>query len=951
MKTITNHLKTLMAGLLLALLFQSCAVYTPTAASENQNSVEETLFARDFDRAIAEIDNTKLYKKKRNRLLYLMEKGKIEHMSGNYEASNQHFEEAYMMIDDGIKTSVGQKAAAVLTNPLNEPYKGEDFEKVTIHYYKALNFFKLGFPDKALVEAKRINIKLQELNQRYKKNKNKYTEDAFAQILQGILYEATGDINNAFIAYRNAYELYAANSNSYFGVPAPLQLKKDLLRTSKQLGFTEEYNTYQKEFKIPESEINNSTDNAIVFWENGLGPIKDQIKLTASGVGGAFVGTYGDNDETIVIPIPAGVNIGINAIAIPKYKQRQSYYNSAGIVCEGEETPLEMVENYYPIAKQCLKDRMLREVVDMAVRFGAKKGVSKGLGALARNLGGDLAGDLVELGADAANAITEKADTRNWQTLPATISYARIPVKEDYQSIIIKKYAAGASVDYDTIPVSYKKGLQLINYFDVGKATSNYVSYSDINVASAEDESVPSTSLSGNSSSTSVNYTPTRLNVDLASVELNKYDKKAIEPSLNSLYQQFEDLYGRPVSNEEKQIIEDFFMTEFKINKVLLKNQHYLNSMAKASPDEAVEIAKIQTESNNQEYPERKKAYDRLQKMHFVNAYIKENGQEPSEEILNQNGYGNIETYTNSSLSNNSTTSNIVSLNDSKNIDGVANIYFIREKKFVGSAVKTRIHYNDQFITKLKNKSWQKIQTTPGKAKISVSINDHGGDYATPLDLNIEANQDYYVHFEAFMGKFEITLMNESEAKSYMSDYEQADISEISESDLTPFTLKATTTKVTKTNKVNNSNVSSEQAQEINQFLNGEISIHNLQYNQKSWVIENYDENAAKVYIMHLDNESKNGKKPNAVYFNELQTLERLEPYEYIERYVTPGLLKVEDLLNTTAQSAYLHIEAGKTYYVHSRTEKTGREVSTYFYVESSSNSTALVDTYVHIKK
>src|SRR5690606_5625481 len=78
----------------------------------------------------------------------------------------------------------------------------------------------------ALVEAKRINIKLLEFNEKYSENKNKYSEDAFSQILQGIIYESTGDINNAFIAYRNAYEIYERNNNQYFGVPLPEQLNR-----------------------------------------------------------------------------------------------------------------------------------------------------------------------------------------------------------------------------------------------------------------------------------------------------------------------------------------------------------------------------------------------------------------------------------------------------------------------------------------------------------------------------------------------------------------------------------------------------------------------------------------------------------------------------------------------------------------------------------------------------
>ncbi|RYJ42729.1 COG3014 family protein [Flavobacterium beibuense] len=485
-----------LALLLLLISFQSCSTYNTKTAD-----IESDLFNGDFSNAIASIDNNKFLNKDRNRLLYLLEKGKVEHLNGNYENSNALLEEAYIMIEDRMtKTNVGQAVSAKFTNPMAEPYKGEDFEKVTIHYYKALNYFQLGQPAEALVEAKRINIKLYELNEKYKENKNKYSEDAFSQILQGILYESTGDINNAFIAYRNAEEIYARNGDQFFGVPTPLQLKKDLMRTSKAMGFQEDYETYRKKFGFPEDPKPAApakttkkgkgkskpapepaavaqpvapvvTGEAIVFWENGLGPAKDQIVITASGTDGFFYGTYydGATQEEIIIPIPVGFDIGsVNAIAIPKYRQRYSYYTRAAVEVGNEDLTFELAQDFYPIAKQCLKDRMLRETIDLVARFATKKAASAGLGALGKELFGDTAGDLMKLGGDIAGAATEKADTRNWQTLPATISYIRVPLQEGENKFLIKKQGP-QGIDTDTLYIPYKKGLQIVNYFDLGR--------------------------------------------------------------------------------------------------------------------------------------------------------------------------------------------------------------------------------------------------------------------------------------------------------------------------------------------------------------------------------------------------------------------------------------------------------------------------------------------------
>jgi uncharacterized protein len=447
-------------------LFTSCATY-----QTKTNDIQQSVFDSNFNVASDALDRNTFLLKDRNRLLYLLEKGKVEHLNGNYESSNNFLEQAYILVDDGIKTNIGQTLASNLTNPMAEPYKGEDFEKVLIHYYKALNYFQLGMREEAIVEAKRINIKLLKLNENYKENKNTYAKDAFSQIVLGVLFESTGQLNDAFIAYRNAEEIYASNKGSYFGVTMPEQLKVDLQRTSKMLGFTKEYNDYVKKYgkKTFSSKV---IDEAIVFWENGIGPAKDQIKITASGAGGAFVGTYNDDMTDIIIPIPADVNLGINAIAIPKYVKRDSYYTSASLMINNKEQKFELCQDLYPIAKQCLKDRMLREVISIAIRFGTKKAASAGIGSAIDSFLPSWGKGIGGLAADGVNAATEKADTRNWQTLPASISYTRVPISNGENNFVFKKYSQ-AGVDIDTLNIAYKKGIQIISRTDFGSSKSN----------------------------------------------------------------------------------------------------------------------------------------------------------------------------------------------------------------------------------------------------------------------------------------------------------------------------------------------------------------------------------------------------------------------------------------------------------------------------------------------
>ena len=73
------------------------------------------------------------------------------------------------------------------------------------------------------------------------------------------------------------------------------------------------------------------------------------------------------------------------------------------------------------------------------------------------------------------NALTEKADTRNWQTLPYSIYYCRVPMKEGKNSLTFTlKNPEGKTVDHQ-YTYDIKKGQILFHTFS--SLESNYPSY------------------------------------------------------------------------------------------------------------------------------------------------------------------------------------------------------------------------------------------------------------------------------------------------------------------------------------------------------------------------------------------------------------------------------------------------------------------------------------------
>ena len=91
------------------------------------------------------------------------------------ELSNHFFEKAYIYTEDYNKSHI-DKFTTFLTNPQSIDYKAEDHEVLYINYYKALNYFALGNLDAALVECKRMNIRLGQQDDKYKNEDSKSIE-------------------------------------------------------------------------------------------------------------------------------------------------------------------------------------------------------------------------------------------------------------------------------------------------------------------------------------------------------------------------------------------------------------------------------------------------------------------------------------------------------------------------------------------------------------------------------------------------------------------------------------------------------------------------------------------------------------------------------------------------------------------------------------------------------
>jgi len=405
------------------LLLQACASYYQqhldfNAAFEHGN----------LDEALDALRKSHNEESGKTRFIHDVNEGLLLSMLGEYEESNDYFEKAFLFGED-YRINYLNEASSYLTNPNVTVYRGEDHEHLMVLYFKAINFLKLNKPEEALVECRRLNIRLNQLGDKYS-SEDKLQRNAFIHTLMGIIYQSTGDFNNAFIAYRNALDVYENDYARMFGIQTPLQLKKDLLECAWRSGFPQEFEEYKIRFDMQDFKPSTSDAELVFFWHNGLCPIKDEWTVNfviSPGQGNMMVFTNG----AMGLTFPYFVNeekdraelakLQVFRVAFPRYVERPLYFDAATLEAGGEVYPLEMAEDINKVAFYSLRQRMMQEFAKGLLRAALKKAAEQSLREKDDRLGAVLG---------LVNALTEKADTRNWQTLPHSIYYSRVPLSE-----------------------------------------------------------------------------------------------------------------------------------------------------------------------------------------------------------------------------------------------------------------------------------------------------------------------------------------------------------------------------------------------------------------------------------------------------------------------------------------------------------------------------------------
>lgn len=435
--------------------------------------IEQSLSVNDPRRADAVMAQAESDYGPRNRLLYNMDRGMTLHLAGNYAESNRLLELAAQEVERLYTRSLRVETAAFLTNDMVLPYEGDPYEHVMIHVVKALNYAAMGELMEALVEARQIDHRLNVLSDKVA-DKNAYREDACARYLTGLLYEAAGDLNDAFIAYRKALEIYEANGG-WARTPVPPMLRADLLRVTDALHLTAEFEEYRRRF--PETRWVSRNDQpdlaqVVVIGYNGRAPRRDEtfldlpISLSALQLvllNRGVLHASNRHERRVADSVLYGLNGRVVRVALPHLVPQKTSVQYEDVTLVPREGPpvsaqSQLVYDGTALAEQALSSRMpgitTKALARAAMKFAAAEAATHGSQHAVSKDDAPWVGLIVGLITHGLAVASEAADTRSWRTLPDEIQIARLWVPPgEYQSRIQTVTRGGGARPGSTRPL------------------------------------------------------------------------------------------------------------------------------------------------------------------------------------------------------------------------------------------------------------------------------------------------------------------------------------------------------------------------------------------------------------------------------------------------------------------------------------------------------------------
>jgi hypothetical protein len=384
------------------LLFALSVALTSGCASAKLQQARSDFYSGNLDQASVALSSPDDISG-REKLLYFMEKGVVLHYAGQYPESILALRGASDLIKEQEVISASRQAASMVTSEWVTDYKGEYAERLLVHTYLMMNYLLTGSPESALVEGKQALA----VYERYPA----CSGDFFTHALIAHCFEAVGDINGAYIEYKKLAKL----------LPGPEPVAEKLCVLGDRLGFDDEVEVYRK--YLPESALKQSEPAAaelIVFAAQGRAPVKvPQNIFLPPSIRFSFV-TYEDVSDYFD---PLFVNTS-----------------------KGGEIGNPITTDVGQVLKASLNDRLTQIIAKETARVVAKEAIAN-----------QMDDPVMELLVRVAFLVMEEPDTRSWETLPAYLTLARVPLYKGANRISLGQSGGGVPVIDITVSPKHSK--------------------------------------------------------------------------------------------------------------------------------------------------------------------------------------------------------------------------------------------------------------------------------------------------------------------------------------------------------------------------------------------------------------------------------------------------------------------------------------------------------------
>lgn len=391
------------------LLFSACGPISEKAKLNYMQAFHEGHLEKAED-VLKKEGSSASYQKNRNALWFLLEKGSLNLINNQVDASIKYFQKALEASDYFLQEDTGEKVQKVLLSDELSAFQGDDFEQILLRLYFAFALLQKGDTSNGLALLKQTESYEALKEGIYQKSQLteslKLLPNPLSKYLLALFLERQGDTSNAKILYRQAKEKLpypdVQNLNQLFPVT-----------TSKKSG------------------------TLLVICHNGNSPyrISSNSKISEQAL---FLMNILLKGTGVIDPAFSSIPM----IPVPKLME---WPNGSPISTEvsvgGKSKTLIPIFSVNQTAKKQLEQALPLITARAAARYLIREFTVQAAKKNDANLG-----VILDIGAFFANIMT-KADTRTWMTLPYSFDIMRFelapgiyPINVTVHDLVEPKY-------------------------------------------------------------------------------------------------------------------------------------------------------------------------------------------------------------------------------------------------------------------------------------------------------------------------------------------------------------------------------------------------------------------------------------------------------------------------------------------------------------------------------